>query len=89
MNPEVLAEVALARNLDSWDLAILVQHAEDSQRQLFTRDFSLDDLTETQCKDHFRFSREDILRLHACFRMPQRMMTANRVSASGNVLLAC
>ncbi|KAL8560180.1 hypothetical protein ACOMHN_021675 [Nucella lapillus] len=52
------------------------------------RNFSLHKYTDQQCKDHFRFFPQDIIRLCQLLRMPDRMTAVNRTSASGLEVLS-
>ncbi|KAK7466643.1 hypothetical protein BaRGS_00037251 [Batillaria attramentaria] len=81
---QMLADFAVEEGLDCWDIAVIHQIVQMEEERLgLDRNFSLHKYTDQQCKDHFRFFPQDIIRLCQLLHMPDRMTAVNRTSASG------
>jgi len=87
---EEVVRLAMEEELDYLDLALLAEHLQaDEERMVFRRDFSLDSYTMEQCVQHFRFGYDDLLHFFHLLRIPERVVTEHRVTASGMYMVVC
>lgn len=76
-----LVDLAFDEYVDEFDLAALLQMAEDEQQRekksTFKKNFNLQNYTDTQCEEFFRFRPDEITRLKELLGMPDIMKADN------------
>ncbi|ETV75884.1 hypothetical protein H257_09853 [Aphanomyces astaci] len=64
-------------------LALLSQQQRRSRLTIPAITFTLDDYSDADCIEKFRFTKASLRRLSACLRIPSRVVTTERTSCSG------
>ena len=62
VDPDLLEEFFLEKDIDGVDIVLAMQHMiREEETREFSRSFSLEDYTDSQCWEQFRFQKQDIL----------------------------
>src|SRR5262245_1672819 len=80
----------LVQEMDDEELLLLFEHLpapKEPDQKVTTKEFNLDDYTETQCKEIFRFEKVHIPRLQKLLGIPYKFECRTRIKISGTEAL--